>query len=77
MLADGSENAGKEINPPFFKKGGLMNMITRILKALRAYGADVLLLGFLEKLLGELIEKFIALQTAVKKKKAAREARRS
>ncbi len=52
-------------------------MITRILKALRAHGADVLLLGFLEKLLGELIEKFIALQTAVKKKKAAREARRS
>lgn len=54
-----------------------MNLITRILKALRAYGADVLLLGFLEKLLGELIEKFIALQTAVKNKKAAKEARRS
>ncbi len=50
-----------------------MNVITRILNALRAHGADVLLLGFLEKLLGELIDKFIALQTAVGLKKAAKE----
>ena len=50
-----------------------MKMITRILKALHTYGVDVLLLGFLEKLLGELIQKLIALQTAVFEKKQSRE----
>lgn len=50
-----------------------MKVITRILKALRTYGVDVLLLGFLERLLGELIEKFIALQTSVNEKKIARQ----
>ena len=52
-------------------------MITRILKALHTYGVDVLLLGFLEKLLGELIQKLIALQTAVcEKKQSRKEARK-
>lgn len=50
-----------------------MNTISRILKALRAYGADVLLLGFLERLLGELIAKLIVIQTSVSRRKAARE----
>ena len=46
-----------------------MKVITRILKALRTYGVDVLLLGFLEKLLDKLIQKLIALQTAAREKK--------
>lgn len=49
----------------------------QVLKALRTYGIDVLLLGFLEKLLGELIRKLTAVKAAVAKMKACREKRRA
>ncbi|MBQ8320391.1 MAG: hypothetical protein IJX81_05880 [Clostridia bacterium] len=48
-----------------------MNFL-RILKALLAYGVDVLLLGFLEKLLRVLVEKLTACLTTVSRIKDER-----
>ena len=53
-----------------------MNCITKILKALREHGVDVLLLGVLEKLLQELITLLTAHLTAVSRKKLFREEKR-
>ena len=54
-----------------------MKTITRIFKALREYGVDVLLLSVLEKFLHELVSLLTAWLTAVSRKKATREEKRA